>query len=70
MCDADTNLFVFLGVKFPNQASSISFLSKGPTAGLLIISDIAEDKHDAAATETEAEQNDENNEVTCRWIVM
>lgn len=49
------------GVKFPNQASSISFISKGPTAGLLNISDISTEKP-AAATEIEAEQNDENNE--------
>lgn len=50
------------GIKFPNQASSISIISKGPTAGLLNVSDISEDKPGAAATETVAEQNDENNE--------
>ncbi|XP_070758807.1 guanine nucleotide-binding protein-like 3 [Enoplosus armatus] len=47
------------GVKFPNQASSIGFTSKGPTAGLLSVGDISEGKPGAAATETEAEQNNE-----------
>ncbi|XP_026205853.1 guanine nucleotide-binding protein-like 3 [Anabas testudineus] len=41
------------GVKFPNQASSITFISKGLTAGLLSISDISEEKPDAEATEGE-----------------
>ncbi|XP_076596909.1 guanine nucleotide-binding protein-like 3 [Chaetodon auriga] len=50
------------GVKFPNQASSISFISKGLTAGLLSVGDISEEKPGAAATEEEAELNDENNE--------
>lgn len=50
------------GVKFPNQASSIGFTSKGPTAGLLSVSDISEEKPSAAAAKTDAEQNDENNE--------
>ncbi|XP_008293906.1 guanine nucleotide-binding protein-like 3 [Stegastes partitus] len=50
------------GVKFPCQSSSISFVSKGPTAGLLSVSDISEEKPGAAATQGEAEQNDENNE--------
>ncbi|XP_028262957.1 guanine nucleotide-binding protein-like 3 [Parambassis ranga] len=51
------------GVKFPNMASSISFISKGPTAGLLNVAEISEEKHDAAAVaEGEAEQNDENDE--------
>lgn len=49
------------------MASSISFISKGPTAGLLNVAEISEEKPDAAAvTEGEAEQNDENDEVT-RW---
>ncbi|KAF3689667.1 Guanine nucleotide-binding protein-like 3 Nucleostemin-like protein [Channa argus] len=39
------------GVKFPNQASSITFISKGPTAGLLTISDISEER---PGTEREA----------------
>ncbi|XP_023279397.1 guanine nucleotide-binding protein-like 3 [Seriola lalandi dorsalis] len=47
------------GVKFPNQASSISFISKGPTAGLLSASDITEEKPGPAATESETMQNDE-----------
>ncbi|KAM7006882.1 guanine nucleotide-binding protein-like 3 [Tautogolabrus adspersus] len=51
------------GVKFPNQASSISFISKGPTAGLLSVSDLSEDKAGTVTTEGE-EKNDENNEVT------
>lgn len=50
-------------MKFPNQASSISFLSKGPTVGLLSVSDIPEEKPAAAAaaaaTESEAVQGDE-----------
>ncbi|XP_051269836.1 guanine nucleotide-binding protein-like 3 [Dicentrarchus labrax] len=50
------------GVKFPNQASSITFISKGPTAGLLRVSEVSEEKPNAVATETEAEHNDENNE--------
>uniref|UniRef100_A0A3Q1EHQ4 Guanine nucleotide-binding protein-like 3 n=1 Tax=Acanthochromis polyacanthus TaxID=80966 RepID=A0A3Q1EHQ4_9TELE len=50
------------GVKFPSQSSSISFISKGLTAGLLSASDISEEKPAAAATEAEAEQNDENDE--------
>lgn len=49
-------------VKFPNQASSISFTSKGPTAGLLSVADISEEKPGPAVTEGEAEQNDENDE--------
>uniref|UniRef100_UPI0037E96065 guanine nucleotide-binding protein-like 3 n=1 Tax=Semicossyphus pulcher TaxID=241346 RepID=UPI0037E96065 len=49
------------GVKFPNQASSISFTTKGLTAGLLSVSDISEEKPGAAATDAEEEQNDENN---------
>lgn len=28
-------MYLFLGVRFPNLASSISFNSKGPTAGVL-----------------------------------
>ena len=55
---------LFIGVKFPNQASSISFISKGPTAGLLSVSDVSEEKPAAAATERKTEPNDENNEVT------
>lgn len=47
------NSFSFVGVKFPNQASSITFISKGLTAGLLSISDISEEKPDAEATEGE-----------------
>ncbi|XP_054472289.1 guanine nucleotide-binding protein-like 3 [Anoplopoma fimbria] len=45
------------GVKFPSQASSIGFLSKGPTAGLLSVVDSSEEK--PAAAEMEAEQSNE-----------
>uniref|UniRef100_A0A3Q3KKP8 Guanine nucleotide-binding protein-like 3 n=1 Tax=Monopterus albus TaxID=43700 RepID=A0A3Q3KKP8_MONAL len=50
------------GVKCPNQASSISFISKGMTAGLLSISDISENRPGAAATDGETVC--ENEEVT------
>uniref|UniRef100_A0A3P8P1E2 Guanine nucleotide-binding protein-like 3 n=1 Tax=Astatotilapia calliptera TaxID=8154 RepID=A0A3P8P1E2_ASTCA len=50
-------------VRFPNQASSIGFTSKGPTSGLLSVADIPEGKPGAAATEEEAEQNEESSEV-------
>ncbi|XP_041671917.1 guanine nucleotide-binding protein-like 3 [Cheilinus undulatus] len=50
------------GVKFPSLASSISFISKGPTAGLLSVNDNAEDKAEAPTTEGEEKQNDENTE--------
>ncbi|XP_030585641.1 guanine nucleotide-binding protein-like 3 [Archocentrus centrarchus] len=49
-------------VRFPNQASSIGFTSKGPTAGLLSVTDIFDGKPGAAATEGGGEQNDENSE--------
>ncbi|KAM6927812.1 guanine nucleotide-binding protein-like 3 [Xenentodon cancila] len=39
------------GVKFPNQASSISFSSKGPTTGLLRAADVSEEKHESADPE-------------------
>lgn len=51
-------LVFFLGVKFPNQASSICFTSKGPTAGLLSFTESSEEKP-PAATETE-EMNEVN----------
>ncbi|XP_071369113.1 guanine nucleotide-binding protein-like 3 [Centroberyx affinis] len=51
------------GVKFPNQASSIGFISKGPTTGLLSVSDIPEQKPAAAPTEQEAEEVEEEEEV-------
>lgn len=50
------------GVKFPNLASSIRFMSKSPTVGLLTVSDISEEKTDAASTEQEADENSENTE--------
>ncbi|XP_054641346.1 guanine nucleotide-binding protein-like 3 [Dunckerocampus dactyliophorus] len=43
-------------VKFPNQASSISFISKGPTAGLLVVSDIT--KQEQRPTEKKPQKND------------
>ncbi|XP_062254285.1 guanine nucleotide-binding protein-like 3 [Platichthys flesus] len=47
------------GVKCPNQASSIGFTSKGPTVGLLSVSEVSEIKPHAPTTESEAVQNDE-----------
>ncbi|XP_072238598.1 guanine nucleotide-binding protein-like 3 isoform X2 [Leuresthes tenuis] len=47
------------GVKFPNLASSITLISKGPTEGLLRVADISEEKPVAAATEVNVEQNNE-----------
>ncbi|CAK6955822.1 guanine nucleotide-binding protein-like 3 [Scomber scombrus] len=47
------------GVKFPNPASSIGFISKGPTAGLLTVSDISEEKPAVGSTVEETERNDE-----------
>lgn len=55
--------FPFAAVRFPNQASSIGFTSKGPTSGLLSVADIPEGKPGAGATEEEAEQNEESSEV-------
>lgn len=55
--------FPFAAVRFPNQASSIGFTSKGPTSGLLSVADIPEGKPGAAATEEEAEQNEDSSEV-------
>uniref|UniRef100_A0A4W5QKD2 Guanine nucleotide-binding protein-like 3 n=1 Tax=Hucho hucho TaxID=62062 RepID=A0A4W5QKD2_9TELE len=48
-------------VKFPNQASSIVLLSKGPTAGVL--SDVVEDKPAPEPTEEDIEGSCENQEV-------
>ncbi|XP_014022218.1 guanine nucleotide-binding protein-like 3 [Salmo salar] len=47
-------------VKFPNQASSIVLLSKGPTAGVL--SDVIEDKPAPEPTEEDMEGSCENQE--------
>lgn len=68
MCVAENNFLLFfsLEVRFPNQASSIGFTSNGPTAGLLSVCDIPEEKSGAA--EKEAEQNDENDEVTLFFL--
>ncbi|XP_024119556.1 guanine nucleotide-binding protein-like 3 [Oryzias melastigma] len=43
------------GVKFPNPASSISFISKGPTSGVLRVSE----EQPSAATAAEEKQSDE-----------
>ncbi|KAK5872741.1 hypothetical protein PBY51_013414 [Eleginops maclovinus] len=48
-------------VKFPSQAGSIGFTSKGPTAGLLSIDDVSEEKPADAVSER-AEQIVENNQ--------
>ncbi|XP_029990422.1 guanine nucleotide-binding protein-like 3 isoform X2 [Sphaeramia orbicularis] len=45
------------GVKFPSQASSISFISQGPTAGLLRVCDISEEQPDTGSTDKEEDQN-------------
>ncbi|KAM3877963.1 guanine nucleotide-binding protein-like 3 [Diretmus argenteus] len=50
------------GVKFPNQASSIGFISKGPTAGLLTVTDTAEAKPAIARMEEEEEAAEMKNE--------
>lgn len=54
-------LYFVLGVRFPGLSSSVSFTSKGPTAGLVNVGDIPEES--LAATEGELGQNG-NNEVT------
>ncbi|KAM7422253.1 hypothetical protein PAMA_010362 [Pampus argenteus] len=53
------NMETLKGIKFPNQASSIGFTSKGPTAGLLTVSDISEVNPGVGSTEEGAEKNDE-----------
>lgn len=47
------------GVKFPNLASSITFVSRGPTAGLLTVTAKAEEP---PSTEGEEQQHSESNE--------
>ncbi|KAM9860239.1 guanine nucleotide-binding protein-like 3 [Aulostomus maculatus] len=47
------------GVKFPNQTGSISFVSKGPTAGILAVSNAPENKVEGGSMEREAEKKDE-----------
>ncbi|KAL0978523.1 hypothetical protein UPYG_G00171670 [Umbra pygmaea] len=48
------------GLKFPNQASSIVLLSKGPTAGVLSVSDEVEDT--PASEPTDREMDDDENQ--------
>lgn len=50
-----------LGVRFPNLSSSVTFTTKGPTAGLVNVSDIP--KESPAPTEKELVQIG-NSEVT------
>uniref|UniRef100_A0A7N8X0Z8 Guanine nucleotide-binding protein-like 3 n=1 Tax=Mastacembelus armatus TaxID=205130 RepID=A0A7N8X0Z8_9TELE len=52
------------GVKFPNLASSINFISKGPTVGLLSVGDIPEERPGAVTTEGKEVCVNENDEVT------
>lgn len=49
----------FPGVKCPNPASSIGFLSKGPTAGMLNETEIPEEKAVEMAMEGEAVEEEE-----------
>lgn len=53
--DSMLNNVCFSGVKFPSQACSIGFISKGPTAGLLNVINSPEEK--PGATERVVEQN-------------
>ncbi|XP_074528622.1 guanine nucleotide-binding protein-like 3 [Halichoeres trimaculatus] len=46
-------------VKCPSQTSSISFISKGPTAGLLNVSNLSEEKPVATTEEEEVEEEKE-----------
>ncbi|XP_029908440.1 guanine nucleotide-binding protein-like 3 isoform X2 [Myripristis murdjan] len=61
---ATGNVETLKGVKFPNPASSISFISKGPTAGLLSVSEIPEEKPGISPTQPEAEKKSEEPECT------
>lgn len=65
---AGCNFFMcFLGVKFPDLSSSVTFTSKGPTAGLVYVSDIP--KEGPAASERELEKNG-TNEVTLVTVLL
>ncbi|XP_008318504.1 guanine nucleotide-binding protein-like 3 [Cynoglossus semilaevis] len=52
------NETVLKGLKFSNPASSISFISKGPTDGLLSVGEITEVKPGAGLTEGETVQSE------------
>lgn len=54
---------VLKGVKFPNPASSISFISKGPTSGILDVAEISEKETKPAQEEQHQENGDENEEM-------
>ncbi|XP_008407513.1 guanine nucleotide-binding protein-like 3 [Poecilia reticulata] len=51
------NMEILKGLKFPNLASSIGFVSRGPTAGLLTVAAVPEERPPA---EREAQRNSEN----------
>ncbi|XP_007561345.1 guanine nucleotide-binding protein-like 3 [Poecilia formosa] len=53
------NMEILKGFKFPNLASSIGFVSRGPTAGLLTVAAVPEERPPA---EREAQHNSENDE--------
>lgn len=61
------SLYFVLGVRFPSLSSSVSFTSKGPTAGLVNVGDIPEAS--LAATEGKLGQNG-NNEVTFVKVLL
>ena len=44
-------------MKCPNKASSIGFVTKGPSAGLLSIADIPEEKKTVLAAPTEEDED-------------
>uniref|UniRef100_A0A3P9N3M8 Guanine nucleotide-binding protein-like 3 n=1 Tax=Poecilia reticulata TaxID=8081 RepID=A0A3P9N3M8_POERE len=54
------NMEILKGLKFPNLASSIGFVSRGPTAGLLTVAAVPEERPPA---EREAQRNSENDMV-------
>lgn len=50
-------MYLSSGVRFPNLASSLSFSSKGPTAGVLNVSELPKETITTTAT-TEADEMD------------
>lgn len=50
-------MYLSSGVRFPNLASSLSFTSKGPTAGVLNVSELPKEMITTTAT-TEADEMD------------
>uniref|UniRef100_A0A3B3XM23 Guanine nucleotide-binding protein-like 3 n=1 Tax=Poecilia mexicana TaxID=48701 RepID=A0A3B3XM23_9TELE len=61
------NMEILKGFKFPNLASSIGFVSRGPTAGLLTVAAVPEERPPA---EREAQHNSENDEVMMHRNLM